>query len=170
MILVISFLSQQPYARDLFKNISSNLNKYSGASLLGGLNFYSPNPLDSGDSTNTSTNNGANNSTNGNTDNIIDSYKLTESSSSSAKTNILKNIDFSIVDKAKMAIPSISEIPQKVTDVIKSGGEIIANSINNAKENISTAEKKVVNYFSEISDAIQGKENNSVDNQCPTGQ
>lgn len=164
IILAITFFSQQSYTHDLFKNVSSNLNKFSGASLLGGLDFNSPSQLDSTSSADTNTN------TDSNTDTSNDSYELIDSANNSAKTNILQNIDFSIVDKAKMAIPNISEIPQKVTDIIKSGGEVVENTINTTKENISAAEKKVVDYFSGISDAIQGKENNSSVNQCPPVQ
>lgn len=157
-ISAIAFLSQQPYAHDFFKNLSANINKYAGATLIGGLNFKSPNTLNNNDN---------NDSTDTNTNTDTDSSKLIDSSNS-AGTNTLQGIDFTAPDKEKLVIPIISEIPQKVMGAIKSGGEIITNSINNTKENISAAEKNIVNYFSGISDAIQGKENISTNNQCPT--
>lgn len=165
VILILVFLSQQPYSRDIIKNISSYLNKYAGASLL---NALGPNPVNKNPSANPSSGNG---SASAGSDSP---YKLTDSAYSSTDINAPNAKNAIGLDTANKEEWTISSIPEKVAESIKSGGEVVSSGINNAKEkiseNISTTEKNIVNYFSGISDAIQGKENNSGNCQCPTGQ
>jgi len=152
IVFSVVFLSQQPQARGAIENFLSYINKYAGASLIGGLNLSSS-------TKNSST--GANGSDTNNTNaSNTDSSNLAESgyNSSNVITYTAKGVNW-----------TLSSIPEKVIEGLKSGGETLSNNVNNAEnkisENISGAEKNVVNYFSGISDAVQNKQNNSCTTQ-----
>lgn len=121
-------MGQQPFARNLVKDFSSGIGKYAGASLLGGVNNLKPD-----------TKTGTTNDTN--------TKQLTESAFTKAGASEAKAIDWSI--------PAISSIPQKTAESVKSGGEAVANGINNVKEKVSeNVLQKVENYISGIGNSI----------------
>jgi len=167
IILAAVFFSQQTYSRDIIKNIFSSFGKYGGASLLGAVSSNSPNALNTNSSNNSPTKALVGDASTSASLNGANAYKLTPSAYNSPATKTAPSVDLAVVEKAKMATPSI---PEKVAEGLKSGGEVIVNSVNGAKENISNAGKNIINYFSGISNAIQGKENNSSTCQCPAGQ
>jgi len=151
IILVAVFFSQQAYSRDIFKNVLSYMSKYGGASLMGAFGTNNS-------ATNSSTVDNNATSASAANDSSVDSFKLPVSAYDSLNTKTAPSVSLTITDKVKMAISGISE---SVTGGLKSGGQAIANTVSNVKENISTAENNVVNYFSGISNAVQGKTNNT---------
>jgi len=57
-----------------------------------------------------------------------------------------------------LVIPSIYS---KIGQDVQNGGEAIQNVIDQGKQKISDAQKNIENYFSGISDAVQGKTDNT---------
>lgn len=165
IILIAVFLSQQAYSRGIIKSFFSYINKYANASLLGGFNFN----LGSNKSSNNSSSNAATNTVNGSgVDN--NDKNLVDTASNSSNTQKLTTISPNIGGYITMGLETVSGVSEKVGESIKSGGEAIQNEAIQAQQNISDAEKNLQNYFSGISDAIQGKENNSSSCQCPASQ
>lgn len=167
IILGVVFFSQQPDALKYIKNFSSYISKYAGASLSGGVNFnpFSNNAPNNSATTPTTTTVGesAKPTIDGTTTNNTNSDKLAIPAYSSATATTAQKIDSTTNNAATIPTPTIAEkvtvpekptISEKVTDSIKSGGEAIANTINVAKENISSAEKNIVNYFSDITTSV----------------
>jgi len=138
VILAIVFFSQQPSALKFIKDFSTTISKYAGASLTGAINLNTKNTAT------TDTKAGTSAST-------TDSAKLTDSAFNSTSASTTAKIEFSATNKETITNPTISE---KVTEALKSGGEVVANTLNSTKENISSAEKNISNYFSEVTTSI----------------
>lgn len=86
----------------------------------------------------------------------------------SGKAN--KNLVSGVTDQAGAYLAKgsswiISKIYPKISTEVQNGGAAVSNGISDTtkkmSENISTAEKNVVNYFSEIADSIAGKNNDT---------
>ncbi len=150
IVITLVFFSQQSYSQDIIKNFFSNIGKYIGATLSGGFNL---NPF------------GANSTNDPPTSYTNSSDKLIGSAySSSSNTNASPNVNSSVASKENWTVSSLSDLSEKAANGLKSGGEVIINSIINTKENISAAEKNIQNYFSGIADSILHPGEN---NDCP---
>jgi len=140
-IICLFFLSQQPYSKNILKDILSFIEKNSTASLLGGINFNKKNNESNAE-------NVANTEINQNNSNINNAYNNDKSSKKLIGTiPFLSDIGANIIN-----------IAEKVDTGVKSGGEAIANGFDQAKENITQEiPKKIENYFTGIKNAVAGK-------------
>lgn len=161
IILVAVFFSQQVYSRDAFKNVLSMIEKYSGASLLGGFNNLNS------ENTNIDNNKTSTDSSSDSTSKSIDAYSTANTTSAQLidTSNIAPGVPLTIGDYIAKGVETVSQVPGKVIETIQNGGATIQNGINQQIENISAAEKNIENYFTGIKNSIV---NPGANNNCTT--
>lgn len=167
IILAAVYFSQQPYAPGMVESFFSYLNKYAGASLMGGFNLNSK----STNSSNNSATGTANESASNNQDNASNKGKNiigTASNSSAAKLVDKATAPTGIAGFIAKGAEVVSGVTANIGESIKSGGAAIINgtastveSAKNIPENILT---KTENYFSNVTNSILGKP----DSNCQT--
>ena len=153
-ILTVAFLSQQSYSQEVIKNILSFIEKNAGAALMGNFKFNLGNTNSSSNTNNKDSTNNSLNTDSYNTKKVVPSQPID-----------IKTIPAVIGSYIDEGLGAVSEVPEKVGQSIKSGGESVINSINNTKEKISDTEKNISNYFSGITNSILSSPQN---NNCPT--
>ena len=162
-ILAVVFFSQQSYSKDEINKILSFIAKGAGASLLNGFNpsNVAPDASHSTSSTSSTSKESASTNSTSNSSNISAYSTKNNTSGQLIDIPVISPIENYITKGLK----AVSAVPGKIGETIKSGGEAITNSINSAKENISSAENKIGNYFSNVANSLAGNNNS---NNCTT--
>lgn len=157
IVLAIVFLSQRAYSVDAIKNILSFIEKNAGASLIDGFNSNSKsnnsnNNTSSSAAKGFATDKTAKNLTGapGNSLNV-DAYTANNTvSHQSIDAKTISPIENFIANGVK----AVSEVPGKVGESIKSGGEGIQNAISQTTQKISDTEKNISNYISGVANSV----------------
>mgnify|MGYP005847132893 CR=1 FL=1 len=143
---MVVVLSQHPYSQKMIKDFFYFLENSAGASLLGGFRFGKD----------------------------VKNDAIKEVDNNQLQGSLISTPFNTSINEAKDKKWTIFDIPQKIVENVKNGGEVIENGIDNIGdtkekvfENISSAKKNIQNYFSGIGNSIV---NPGTPHNCPPAE